>query len=361
LATGRIGANNTALLGAMIVSQLQFAAMRRVDIPEESRRDFFLYADEFQNFATDAFATVLSEARKYRLDLTLTHQYIEQMPEAVRDAVFGNIGTLICFTIGPTDAHFLEREFEPVFLQNDLINLGRYEMYLKLQVDDTQSPPFSSRSLPPATSATGLRERSVAASRTKYGRPVERVEKIIKKWSETRFRAGQPPQPPAWAIEEEQRVKEVPVEGQVATEPAPAADTASRPLANPIATESPQVEPPPFTRGNIPGLAENEPPFASSTFPGASASEPGPTQWGPNPSVRGETVLPEPVATTRLAMPLSKPEQEVGEEVEILRFPQTSERSQIKTPVEKSKSVDDQANKGGEEDLPFPPSVSERR
>src|SRR4030067_1208590 len=156
LATGRIGANNTALLGAMIVSQLQFAAMRRVDVPEADRRDFFLYADEFQNFATDAFATVLSEARKYRLDLTLTHQYIEQMPETVRDAVFGNIGTLVCFTIGPTDAHFLEREFEPIFLQNDLINLGRYEMYLKLQVDDTQSPPFSARSLAPATNATGL-------------------------------------------------------------------------------------------------------------------------------------------------------------------------------------------------------------
>src|SRR4030042_5005932 len=214
LATGRIGANNTALLGAMIVSRLQFAAMRRVDIPENERRDFFLYADEFQNFATDAFATVLSEARKYRLDLTLTHQYIEQMPETVRDAVLGNIGTLVCFTIGPTDAHFLEREVEPVFLQNDLINLGRYEMYLKLQVEDTQSKPFSARSLPPAADATHLHERAVAVSRAKYGRPVERIEKVIKKWTETRFRPGQPPQPPVWAIEEEQKVKEVPVEGQ---------------------------------------------------------------------------------------------------------------------------------------------------
>src|SRR4030065_1788244 len=143
LATGRIGANNTALLGAMIVSQLQFAAMRRVNIPESERRDFFLFADEFQNFATDSFATVLSEARKYRLDLTLTHQYIEQMPLAVKDAVFGNIGTLVCFTVGPTDAHFLEREFEPTFLQNDLINLGRFEMYIKLQVGVMQTPPFS--------------------------------------------------------------------------------------------------------------------------------------------------------------------------------------------------------------------------
>ena len=166
LATGRIGANNTALLGAMIVSQLQFAAMRRVDIPESERQDFFLYADEFQNFATDAFAVVLSEARKYRLDLTLTHQYIEQMPETVRDAVFGNIGTLVCFTIGPTDAHFLEREFDPTFLENDLINLGRFEMYLKLQVDDTQTKPFSARSLSPATDSTNLRGRAVSLSQT---------------------------------------------------------------------------------------------------------------------------------------------------------------------------------------------------
>lgn len=109
LASGRIGANNTSLLGAMIVSQLQFAAMRRVDIPESQRVDFFLYADEFQNFATDSFAVILSEARKYRLDLIVTHQYIEQMPETVRDAIFGNVGTLICFGVGNQDAHFLEK------------------------------------------------------------------------------------------------------------------------------------------------------------------------------------------------------------------------------------------------------------
>lgn len=248
LATGRIGANNTALLGAMIVSQLQFAAMRRVDLPEASRRDFFLYADEFQNFATEAFATVLSEARKYRLDLTLTHQYIEQMPESVKDAVFGNIGSLICFTIGPTDARFLEREFTPVFLENDLINLGRYEMYLKLQIDDTQSPPFSARSLPPATDATNMKERSVAASRSKYGRPVERIEKIIKKWSETRFRPGQPPEPPAWATSEEQKIQEVPVEGvQIGRQESVVGQAVAPPV------------PKPFIRENIPGFTDNPP------------------------------------------------------------------------------------------------------
>lgn len=242
LATGRIGANNSALLGAMIVSQLQFAAMRRVDIPENERRDFFLYADEFQNFATEAFAVVLSEARKYRLDLTMTHQYIEQMPEAVKDAIFGNVGTLMSFGIGPTDAHFLEREFTPVFLENDLINLGRYEMYLKLQVDDQASQPFSAKTLPPFSDVTGLKGRAVSMARQKYAKEVERVEKVIKKWTETRFRPGQPPQPPAWAEEEEARVKEVPVEGEQKDYP----------------TEIEQAEPKPapFTRDNVPGLRD---------------------------------------------------------------------------------------------------------
>lgn len=252
LATGRIGANNTALLGALIVSQLQFAAMRRVDIPESERRDFFLYADEFQNFATDSFATVLSEARKYRLDLTLTHQYIDQMPEKVRDAVFGNIGTLICFTVGPRDAYFLEREFAPTFAEGDLIKLGRYEMYLKLQVDDTQTQPFSARSLPPSVNGTGMRERATAASRTKYGKPVERVEKIIKKWMETRFRPGQPPEPPAWAVKEEQKVKEVPVEGEQSVE------TEAQPLPElaPLEREKEYI-PKPFTRDSVPGLVDD--------------------------------------------------------------------------------------------------------
>ncbi len=202
LASGRIGANNTSLLGAMIVSQLQFAAMRRVDIPEEQRTDFFLYADEFQNFATESFAVILSEARKYRLDLTITHQYIEQMPLEVKDAIFGNVGTLICFGVGNQDAHFLEREFTPTFLENDFINLGRYEMYLKLQIDDMASKPFSAVSLPPFKDATNLSQRAIAASRGKYSKEVDKVEKLIKKWTETRFRPGQPPLPPQWAIDE---------------------------------------------------------------------------------------------------------------------------------------------------------------
>jgi len=243
LATGRIGANNSSLLGAMIVSQLQFAAMRRVDIPESERKDFFLYADEFQNFATDAFAVVLSEARKYRLDLTITHQYIEQMPETVRDAIFGNVGTLMTFGVGATDARFLEREFTPTFLENDLINLGRYEMYLKLQIDDQSSQPFSARTLPPFKDVTNLKSRAVQLSREKYSKNVERVEKVIKKWTETKFKLGQPPQPPEWAKKEEERIKEVPVEGEQKEESEVEVDHEPEP-------------PKQFTKESVPNLGE---------------------------------------------------------------------------------------------------------
>ncbi len=335
LASGRIGPNNTSLLGAMIVSQLQFAAMRRVDIPEEQRRDFFLYADEFQSFATDAFAVVLSEARKYRLDLMLTHQYIEQMPEAVRDAVFGNIGTLICFTVGPTDAFFLEKEFTPTFLQNDLISLGQYEMYLKLQVDNSQSTPFSAVSLPPVKDATGLHERAIASSRFKFGRPVERIEKVIKKWTETKFRPGLPPLPPAWATKEEQKVVQAPIEGEsVGVVPSPVPQTLENPVKEsgntsvppptfdqpsadvmapaPFSTaqtdaqvdvekeQIPQQNIKPFTRENIPGLAENPESNASEVeiFRFPPAENQNPVQNKSNKEQSGEASL--------LAPPLSE-------------------------------------------------------
>ena len=126
-------------------------------------------------------------------------------------------------------------------------------------MDDTRSQPFAARSLPPATNATSLRERAVAASRSKYGRPVERIEKIIKKWSETRFRPGQAPIPPAWAVKEEQKVQEVPVEG----EPAATPDLSPQPVPSPQQQE--QSAPKPFFRENIPGFAENQPPTSNLT------------------------------------------------------------------------------------------------
>jgi hypothetical protein len=242
LATGRIGENNSSLLGAMIISQLQFAAMRRVDIPESERRDFYVYADEFQKFATDSFATILSEARKYRLNLVLTHQYIEQMPEAVREAIFGNVGSLMSFTVGPGDAAFLEKEFEPTFLAQDIINLGRYEMYLKLQVEDMSSPPFSARSLPPRADRTGSREEAIRLSRSQYSRRVEVVEEKIRRWAETHFYPGmsvaaQMVQPSVGPAEPETPVTEPVFQTQEPRQPEVAATTptpASSPLIGDI-------------------------------------------------------------------------------------------------------------------------------
>ncbi|MEP7162476.1 MAG: type IV secretion system DNA-binding domain-containing protein, partial [Candidatus Moraniibacteriota bacterium] len=149
LAKGKIGEDSTALLGAMMVTKIQLAAMGRVDIPEEEREDFFLYVDEFQNFATESFANILSEARKYRLDLILANQYITQLEEPVRDAVFGNAGTIVTFRVGAADAEFLEKEFEPIFLPNDLVNLPKYNIYLKLMIDGITGDAFSATTLPP--------------------------------------------------------------------------------------------------------------------------------------------------------------------------------------------------------------------
>lgn len=186
---GRIGEDNAALLGAMIITKIQLAAMERVRIPEDERLDFYLYVDEFQNFSTDSFAAILSEARKYRLNLFIAHQYVGQLvtdvSTKVRDAVFGNVGTMICFRVGATDAEFLEKEFEPEFLPQDLINLPNYHIYLKLMVDGVTSRPFSAATLAPLkyTVESNIRERIIEASRAKYSRPIADVERQIAEWN----------------------------------------------------------------------------------------------------------------------------------------------------------------------------------
>ncbi len=184
LSKGRIGEDNSRLLGALLITKMQLAAMSRVDIPEEDRKDFYLYVDEFQNFATISFASILSEARKYRLNLTLGHQYITQMEEEVRDAVFGNVGTMVVFRIGAEDADFLEREFEPEFMATDLVGLTKYNIYLKLMIDGVAGRPFSAETLPPIKAEeTSNREKIINASRERYGVRKEIVEEKIKRWT----------------------------------------------------------------------------------------------------------------------------------------------------------------------------------
>lgn len=149
LSIGKIGEDNSTLLGSLMITKIQMAAMSRADTPREQRRPFYLYVDEFQNFATDSFAVILSEARKYGLNLFITNQYIAQMPENVADAVFGNVGTLITFRVGAKDAEFLSREFVPVFDPEDLSNLNNYNIYLKMSIDGITSTPFSAQTLLP--------------------------------------------------------------------------------------------------------------------------------------------------------------------------------------------------------------------
>lgn len=185
LSKGRVGEDNSRLLGALMITKLQLAAMSRVDIPEEERKDFFLYIDEFQNFATESFVNILSEARKYRLALILGHQYIAQMDETVRDAVFGNVGTIVTFRVGAGDAEFLEREFSPEFSAQDLVNLAKYQIYLKLMIDGLAGRPFSAETLPPFPKPEkSHKEKIIKVSRERYGTPRQKVEEKIARWAQ---------------------------------------------------------------------------------------------------------------------------------------------------------------------------------
>ncbi len=190
LSKGRTGEINAKLLGLILVSKIQMAALSRADIDESERRDFYLYVDEFQNFITDAFASILSEARKYRLNLVIAHQYLAQLSSGagahgagsadLRDAVFGNAGTLITFRTGAEDAEFLTKEFNPPFNEFDLVNIDRYNTYIKLMINGTASKPFNMATYnypPGATPEVGEAIRNL--SRLKYGRPRAEVEAEI--------------------------------------------------------------------------------------------------------------------------------------------------------------------------------------
>ncbi|MDD4902012.1 MAG: type IV secretion system DNA-binding domain-containing protein [Patescibacteria group bacterium] len=181
LSKGHIGEDNSALLGAMMITKIQLAAMSRVDIKEKERKDFYLYIDEFQNFSTESFATILSEARKYHLNLIIAHQYMEQLTDEVKAAVFGNVGTLVAFRVGAIDAEELVKEFTPIFEEEDILNLPKYEFYVKLMIDGVASPPFSARGLPPLTDEerTNNLQKAVDWTRQSYAKPQAEVEEEI--------------------------------------------------------------------------------------------------------------------------------------------------------------------------------------
>jgi CxxC-x17-CxxC domain-containing protein len=198
LSKGRMGEDNSRLLGALIITKLQLAAMSRVDMPEEQRKDFFLYVDEFQNFATESFVNVLSEARKYRLALILGHQYITQMEDTVRDAVFGNVGTMICFRVGAEDAEFLEKELLPEFSALDIVNLAKYNIYLKLMIDGIAGRAFSAETLMPLPQLEkSKKEKIIELSRERYAKSQKSVEEKITRWAGVENLAEVPQAPEA--------------------------------------------------------------------------------------------------------------------------------------------------------------------
>ena len=187
LAQGKLGEETASLLGGMVITRLQATAMERVDVPMDERKDFFLYVDEFQNFATESFAKILSEARKYKLDLTMTNQYIDQIPLPVRQSIFGNVGTIGSFVVSPADASLLEKEFSPMVSADDLVSLDAWSMYVKLCIDGMTSVPFSAKSLPIRYHRFALRDEIVKRSREKYGIQREIIEDKIKKWSNQEY------------------------------------------------------------------------------------------------------------------------------------------------------------------------------
>ncbi len=188
LSKGLVGEANAQLLGSMIITKIYLAAMSRADISKKdlvAAPNFYFYVDEFQSFANESFADILSEARKYKLNLTIANQYIDQMAEEVRSAVFGNVGTMITFRVGAYDADVLEKEFAPQFTAEDLVNLGMYQMYLKLMINAMGSPPFSASSLPPIPEPViSYKSEIIENSRKVFAKPKAEVEDMILKWHE---------------------------------------------------------------------------------------------------------------------------------------------------------------------------------
>jgi hypothetical protein len=179
LSRGLVGEDNAALLGALLVTKIQLAAMSRADISNEARTPFYLYVDEFQNFATDSFATILSEARKYGLNLTVANQYIAQMPIEVKDAVFGNVGSIVSFRMSADDARTMERYFEPQFTQHDLVHMHNRHFVISMTIGGEKVPGFSAISLNLPPDGENYVQHIVDNSRRTYGVSRDFVDRYV--------------------------------------------------------------------------------------------------------------------------------------------------------------------------------------
>jgi hypothetical protein len=179
LSKGRIGEINARLLGMVIVGKILMSALSRVDIPEDERVDFYLYLDEFQNVTTNSIAQILSEARKYKLDLIIAHQFIGQLKEEISKAVFGNVGSICSFRVGAEDAEFLEKQFAPVFTGSDLVNVDNRNLFSKLLINNELTKPFNMKTYPPTKGNQEIANAIKELSRLKFGRDKDIVNREI--------------------------------------------------------------------------------------------------------------------------------------------------------------------------------------
>jgi energy-coupling factor transporter ATP-binding protein EcfA2 len=251
LSKGRVGEANANLLGSMLITKIYLAAMSRADRSEKDLKNlpqFYLYVDEFQSFANESFADILSEARKYKLNLTMAHQYIEQMSEEVRAAVFGNVGSMIVFRVGAYDAEVLEKEFAPAFTVEDLVNLGFVQIYLKLMIDGVTSPPFSATTLPPIKKQDIMFKSDIIEnSRAVFSTPRQQVEEAIKKWHEPVTLAPRSSANPVGPSTSQPRIESRPTQAPTPKPMLTQAPTQTVPIptpkVEPIRTPPPQSQP----------------------------------------------------------------------------------------------------------------------
>jgi hypothetical protein len=293
LSKGRVGEVNATLLGSMLVTKIYLAAMSRADAPMNIMKvlpSFYFYVDEFQSFANQSFADILSEARKYKLNLIIAHQYVEQMEEEVRDAVFGNVGTTVAFRVGPFDAETLEVIFAPQFEATDLVNLGFAQIYLTLMIDGVGSPPFSATTLPPFDPPPSkFVSQVIESSRTQFSKPRADVESSLVKWHEL---DREPPKVAAPKRAYEPRRDSAP---RAYTPPAPAQKPA------PVAV----ITPPPISPPPQPAA----PPVAPRPHREAPKHHPAPEKKVERPPLEGVGSLREALAqATRPKVEGSSPE-----------------------------------------------------
>lgn len=338
LSKGRMGEINTNLIGGMLITKIYLAAMSRANMNEEDLKklpNFYVYVDEFQSFVNDSFADILSEARKYKLNLTIAHQYIEQMPETVRDAVFGNVGTTIAFRVGPFDAEVLEKVFAPKFTAEDIVNLGFAQIYLSLMIDGVGSQPFSAKTLPPVKMPEiKFRKEIIENSRTVFAKPRDVVEAEIAKWHEAvvveskssgeKFDKAGAAQA-LDSIKKDFGVKDFPPKKTYDTKPVFAPSYASAPARPPVTTSTvAPVRPPISAPATTVPVRPPTPAVARPVYP------PPVSRMTPQPSPVPRTV-PPPVAP-KPAVPATQPQPAV-------KLPEKVSLSSLKRPQHDDKNA----------------------